>query len=164
MVQPKNKRLVTENVLEDTVNDLVNTYVPGTEMGYAERLTNFTTTATSVATAVDITGLTVTVVGHGRPADIEFYAPSVSHSVSGTQVSLIFYVNGSYTSGQGQVTQVFSNSTTSGVLGYLKRRSVLSDGVTYNISVRPYAYQVAGTTTIGSLGGYQPIFLSVTAR
>jgi|GEM_PF-5842404 len=149
------------------IGDALDDYTPGADMGSAERLTSATTTATSYALATtDISGLSVTVIGTGRPVDVEFYCPSVTHSVANTNVSVFIAVNGSGTDAKAQWGGVSAPGTGAGGGPALtiKRRITLTDGVSYTFTVRAFAFGVAGTTTLYAVSAYQAMQLNVTAR
>jgi hypothetical protein len=132
---------------------------PGAELGFAERTTNFTTTATATLTG-DITGLSITVIGTGQPVDVAVYLPSVRHSVANTTVAGYLSVNGVTTGGQTSGTS--SPSTTEGRTAYLKRRMVLTDTVSYTFQAGLFG-AAAGTVT--SLGNANfPMQIMATAR
>lgn len=137
---------------------------PGKELGYAERTTTHTTTATTAAGAADISGLSVTVTGTGRPVEANFYTSSVTHSVANSNVSAFISVNGAVGGSLGQFGGQSSPSTTAGLGDALNltRRVVLTDGVSYTFTVRVFSL-VAGTSSIYGAAGV-PMSLAVTAR
>lgn len=137
---------------------------PGKEIGYAERTTNHTTTVTSAASATDISGLSVTVTGKGRPVEVNFYTASVTHSVANSNVSAFISGNGAVGGSLGQFGGQSSPSTTAGLGDAINitRRVVLTDGVSYTFTVRVFSL-VAGTSTIYGAAGL-PMSLAVTAR
>lgn len=131
-----------------------------TELGYAERTTNDTTTNTAYASAASnkISGLSVTVVGEGLPVLIEFFATIAYHSVANTSVSAALVVNGATTSGQ--AATVFSPSTSAGPSLILRRRMVLTAGTSYTFEIGKYV-GAAGTGTYFA-GANFPMHLAVS--
>jgi hypothetical protein len=63
----------------------------GVELGYAQRLTTFTTTSD---TAVDVTSLSLTVTVGARPIYLEFYGPACTNNANNCSV-LIWLMEGS---------------------------------------------------------------------
>lgn len=138
---------------------------PGKELGYAERTTTHTTTATTAAGAADISGFSVgPITGTGRPVEANFYTSSVTHSVANSNVSAFISVNGAVGGSLGQFGGQSSPSTTAGLGDALNltRRVVLTDGVSYTFTVRAFSL-VAGTSSIYGAAGV-PMSLAVTAR
>lgn len=133
----------------------------GIELGYAERVTNYTTTGvTPFATPID--ALQVEVEGTGRPVDVEFFASDIHHSVANTFIYALLVVDGVYLDDNGQLAATQSTSTTLGSSLYFKKRIVLDEGVSYQFNVVCYG-GAAGTSTIVA-AAFAPTFLSVTAR
>lgn len=153
--------------VDTAVEDAVEAHTPGIEMGYAERTTSPTNnTQTAPGANALIPGLVVTVVGKGRPVDIEFLAQSAAHSVANTPMVFYLEVNGSVTAAEaGSV--VVASASTNVALGravVLRRRAVLTDGVSYTFKAGMYG-TVAGTTAINTgTGAPPPAQLSVTSR
>lgn len=151
--------------LDARVDVLELSTAPGKELGYAERSTSATTTATSAAGAADITTFSVgPIVGKGRPVEVEFYASSITHSTANANVSVFISVNGAVGGSLGQFGGQSSPSTTAG-LGdalHISRRVVLTDGVSYTFTVRVFSL-TAGTSTVYAAAGL-PMSLAVTAR
>lgn len=140
--------------------------VTGSEMGYDENTSSTTSTNTnsaSVAAGAKITGLSVTVVGEGRPVDIEWEG-SFQDSVASATVGAYFIVNGALTGqpGAGYLGGIQLGSTTSTRKFSLKRRAVLAAGVSYTIEVGVYQ-AAAGTLTIIGTPAI-PNWLAVTRR
>lgn len=106
-----------------------------TQLGYAERATNDTTTNTSYASAPSnkIAGLSVTVVGQGLPVTVEFFCPQVYHSVANTLVSCELLINGALATGQ--FASAFSPSTAAGPFLLMKRKPLLVAGTSYTFEV-----------------------------
>lgn len=171
IVDQDNKTVVVEatagsGVNESTINEIVEnsleTYAPGTELGYAERTTPFTTTDNATLNT-RISGLTVTVLGTGRRVDIEFYCPGVWHSTANADVR--FYIvrdDLAFQASDSQVISKFSPSTTSGPEALLKRSIVIPDGVTrvYKVGM---LIGVAGTGTANG-DPLSPMYLSAVSR
>lgn len=123
---------------------------PGAELAHAERATDFTTTNTSnasVAAASLVGGLEFTIVGQGRPVEIDFWAGLVRHSVASSFVMAYFVVNGvagDVNLGTGGATS--SPSTSTGRVLSVKRRVVLTRGTSYTFQVGICGQ--AGTSTL----------------
>lgn len=148
------------NQAYENINDLNERAIAGTELDYAERVANYTTTQTSYLLPID--ALQVDVVGTGRPVDVEFYGANVHHSVANTLVNALLVVNGGYLDANGQLASVASPSTTAGPAMYFKKRIVLTDAVAYQFNVVLWG-AAAGTSTIVA-ANFAPTFLSVTSR
>lgn len=142
------------------VEAAIEAHVPGLEMGYAERTSTFTTTSTSAA---QVTGMSVTVVGTGRPAEIEFYVPSIYHTSANVPLLVAVYtqLNGG-TATLTDVVTVRSPVTTDGPPAIVRRRRVLSAGDSWSFHgfVR---CETAGTLT-ALASSINPIALSVVSR
>lgn len=136
--------------------------VPGTELGFAEKVNAFTTTNTNASTVTPITGLTLALVGKGRPVDIEFYAPNVYHSVANTAVGFELIVNNAILNASGQTGSVSSPQTNAGRSFYMKKRLVLVDGTNYAFGVSVYG-GAAGNCSL-TAAGFAQITLSATSR
>lgn len=136
----------------------------GKEAAYAERLTNFTTTNTSLtSTAASslITELTCSVTGIGRAVEIEFWCGAAYSSVAANYVDPYLVVDGVASSNDGSIAAVSSPVTNSGRTIIMKRRLVIPTGVT-----RVFQVGIAGqsgTSTIVS-GPTGPTYLSVVYR
>lgn len=156
-----------EQALEESIDvkvaAAVAAHTPGIELGYAERTTNFSTTATAPGATALIPSLVTTVIGQGRPVDIEFYAQTVRHSVAGKYVVAYFEINGSFVNTvAGQSGLISSPDTVVGRTIYMKRRAMLADGQGYTIKVGVYGEE-AGTTSLVAVAS-APTFLEVTSR
>jgi len=126
---------------------------PGVELGYASRDTAFTTAANA-----EIPLLSVTVVGKGRPVDVEFYCSRLYHSVNGTFMQLRLLRN----SIQIQQAADVVPATTAGSSFNPRQRIVLTDGVSYTFTA--YVQLGApGTATVEAQGD-RPMWLSVVSR
>lgn len=131
----------------------------GREMGYAERTTNFTTTIVGGSPLVDkISGLSVTVVGAGRPVVIEFQSNQVLHSVANTYVAVQMIADGVLD----QNSAISAPSTTVGETLSFQRRKVLTVGTSYTFEVG-VTNSATGTATIKG-NAAAPMFLAVTER
>lgn len=130
-----------------------------TELGYAERTSNDTTTNTAYASSTSnkISGLSVTVVGQGLPVLVEFFCPGVFHSVAATGVSVTLITNGALTSGQ--LATVDSSATNKSRALVMRRRMVLTAGTSYTFEVGKYV-DAAGTGTYTAVAD-APMHLSV---
>lgn len=135
--------------------------IAGTELDYAERVANYTTTA-AAPFGPPIDTLQAEAVGSGRPVDVEFFAANVFHSVANTLVNAYLVVDGIHLDDNGQLASVASPSTIAGPSLYFKKRIVLDDGVPYQFNVVMFA-AAAGTSTIVA-ANFAPNFLSVTSR
>lgn len=137
----------------------------GAEMGYSERTTIFTTTNTtagSLAGTAIVTGLSVTVIGEGRAVEVEFNS-IMQHSVANSGSATYLVVNGSYSAAPGgHLAAVQGGATGSGRTLSMKKRIVLTNGVSYTFTIGVYGVQ-AGTVSVVSTANI-PTFLSVTRR
>lgn len=141
--------------------------MPGSEMAYSERTTSFTTTNTTLisATLGIVTGMQVSVVGEGRAVDFEFEA-SMQHTVANTFTAawLIANVasagNSVTTSPGGYVGGVSHQATGSTRIIHMKRRMVLTAGVSYVVQVGVGGGTAGTTTLFGS--STVPSWLAVT--
>lgn len=150
----------------ETRIDELEAHIPGVELGYAERASNFTTTNTSsssVAAGSKVTSLLVTVTGQGRPVDVEFYSPSIHHSTAAQVITVYLVVNGvAQSTTLGQSAFISSPVNTLGRAVILKRRLVLTEAVEYTFEVG-LAGASAGTVTLTASAAV-PSSLSVTSR
>ncbi len=140
--------------VDTLVAEAVETHTPGIELGYAERTSSFVTAANGL-----ITALSVTVVGQGRPADIEFYCAQVTHTVNGAYVQGVL-IHGAGTQIQGH-GEIISN-TTLGRPIHVKTRMTLTDGVSYTFSVNTTMANAGTATWLGS--ATRPMWLAATSR
>lgn len=150
--------------IDDAVAAAVEAHTPGIELGAASRTSNFTTTNTSATNSGgDIPGLSVTVVGKGRPVDVRFHCPGAFHSVANTGVSVVTIRDGNPTGADNQIGSVLSALTTTGPsLTIVRRTSVLVAGTSYTFTARAWAAAAGTLTLVGA--AYCPIELTVTAR
>lgn len=146
------------------VEEQVEGHVPGTDLGTFQRPSNATSTTTAVTDAAgDITGMSVTVVGQGRPVDIRFFAPGVYHSVANTLVSVIIICNGDVLNTNNQLGTERSHLTNNGPSVAITRRTgVLTAGVSYTFKARLWSAAAGTSTLVGA--AYCPIELAVTSR
>lgn len=130
------------------------------ELGYAERVTDDTTTNTVIgsAPANKISGLAVTVVGSGKAVDIEVFCAAAYHTVANTYAGLAILQDGA----QIQLVQTSSPATANGRVLYGKVRKVLTAGQSYTFEVGKYCGAV-GTATFAAAAGF-PMSLVVTER
>jgi hypothetical protein len=130
------------------------------ELGYASRTTNDTTTNAAYASSSSnkISGLSVTVVGEGLPVLIEFYCPSVAHSVANSAVNATLVINGALSGGQIGTSHSISSTVGQGML--LRHRKVLALGTSYTFEIGKYL-GAAGTGTYTGNADF-PMHLAVT--
>lgn len=146
------------------VEEQVEGHIPGTDLGTVLRATSATSTTTAATDpAGDLTGLSVTVVGQGRPVDVRFHAPGVYHSVANTLVSVILMCNGEVVGTNNQIGTENSPRTDNGPSMSISRRTgILTTGTSYTFSVRLWG-AAAGTSTLVA-ASFCPIELAVTSR
>ena len=145
------------------VDQAVQDQAPGIELGYASRTSSITSTATTAAGATALTGLSVTIVGQGRPVDVRFHCAAVYHSVANTLVSIVIVRDGNVTGADNQMGAVASPVTTTGPsLAVSRRTGTLVAGTSYTFTVRAWG-AAAGTCTLVS-AAYCPTELVVTSR
>lgn len=151
-------------IAQALIDDAFEGYVPGTELLYAERLTPFATTATVIGTAANVTGLSGTVIGKGRPVAIDVDLSGLYHSIANTGVLAYLAVNGVVLTTPYGLLEVggLSPVTNSGPAHKMTRRLVLADTVSYLFQVGIYG-GAAGTSTLSG-AAYQANSLTVTAR
>lgn len=155
--------LATTDDVDTLVEQAVQDHTPGVELGQAARTSSITSTATTAAGASALTGLSVTVVGQGRPVDVRFYTAALYHSVANTAVSLIIVKDGNATGTDNQIGTAFSPSTTTGPSVCITRRTAtLTDGVSYTFTVRAWGGAAGTTTVVGA--SFCPAELVVTSR
>lgn len=148
--------------LETAVEDAVEAHTPGMELGYVERTSNFTTTATAAGAGAIIPAFSVTVIGQGRPVDFECYLPQVFHSVANTAVLCYLTITTGGVAANVPYTTVSSVRTDAGEAVLLRRRRTLAAGVSYTVTVNVYGL-AAGTTTVAGATSTYP-FLSAVSR
>lgn len=153
-------------LVQDAVEQAVEQHTPGIDLGSKSYDTTFTTTNTDLfSTAGDIAAIAISVVGQGRPIDVEFFAPKVQHSVAGESVNVSITVDGSpfsvYGSTLATVQTPAGLDDSPGL--YARRRTLaLLDGVTYVFGARIYG-SAAGTCSLYG-ASFGPIELNVTSR
>lgn len=146
---------VTDAEVAALVQQAVEDHTPGIELGYAERTTSFTSGSNA-----DITGLSVTVTGQGRPVDVEFYCPSAYHSVSGTLIRADIKSNGAVINSWFELT----SNVSFGRSCLLRQRVTLTDGVNYTFTVGTFQGSAGTMTWFASASPARPIWLSVVSR
>lgn len=145
---------VTEAEVDALVQQALEDHTPGIELGYAERSTSYS------AGNSDISGLSVTVTGQGRPVDIEFYCPTAYHSVSGTLIRADIKSNGTIVNSWFDVT----SNTAAGRTAQVKQRLVLTDGVDYTFTIGTFQGTAGTMTWFASASPVRPMWLSVVSR
>lgn len=146
---------VTETEVDALVQQALEDHTPGIELGYAERTTNFVT-----AVNTDITGLSVTVTGQGRPVDVEFFCPAAYHSVSGALVWADIKANGVILNSWFELT----SNTAFGRTCLVRQRVVLNDGVNYVFTVGTFLGSAGTMTWAATASPARPMWLSVVSR
>lgn len=146
---------VTAAEADALVQQAVEDHTPGIELGYAERSTTFATAANT-----DITGLSVTVTGQGRPVDVEFFCPIAYHSVSGSLIRADIKSNGVILNSWFELT----SNTGFGRTCQVKQRVVLTDGVNYTFTVGTFLGTAGTMTWFASASPARPMWLSVVSR
>lgn len=140
--------------VDAAVQQAVEDHTPGIELGYSERTSNY-----AAAAGGTITGISVTVVGQGRPVDIEFRCKGAYHTVIGTLLDTTIVDASANIIGSARIQ---TWSTSDGPVVGIRARKVLTDGVSYTYTVT-VSQNAAGTHTfIGSAA--RPIWLSVVSR
>jgi hypothetical protein len=137
--------------------------LPRGELGYAERTTDDTTTNTTLASASanKISGLAVTVIGAGRPVEVEFWCSGVRNATANNWAGASIVQDGTSV----KAAVVFSPNTGIGVPLVVKTRLVLTAGQSYTFEVGKYGQ--AGTTTYSASavsGVNLAMYLAVTER
>ena len=158
-----------DDALKAYIDDLVDEAVLGSgigaELGYASRVSNFTTVAVASTDAANATipSFSLSVVGQGRPVELGLRLPSVYHSVANTNVNATFVIDGNPASTSGSLGGASSPSTSVGSTLVIGRRTPpLTIGQTYTITARVWG-QAAGTATC--LGGaFYPIEMWAVGR
>lgn len=145
---------VTEAEVDALVQQALEDHTPGIELGYAER-----TTAYSAGNS-DISGLSVTVTGQGRPVDVEFYCSTAYHSVTGSLIRADIKSNGTIVNSWFDVT----SSTAAGRTCKVKQRLVLTDGASYTFTIGVFQGTAGTMTWFASASPVRPMWLSVVSR
>ena len=138
--------------VDTLVQQAVEDHAPGIELGYAERFTSY------VAGNSDMTGMSITVEGQGRPVDVEFFCSAVHHSTVGSLVRVDIKRNGTIIESAADIT---SNASFGRHL-YGKRRIPLTDGVSYTFTVGVFQGSAGSMTWYAD--ATRPIWLSVVSR
>lgn len=137
---------------------------PGSELGYAERLLTDTTTNTlftyAAFAANVINGLTVVVMGRGRPVDVEFWCGQVYTSTVNKATFAALLMNGAIVNYGASV----SASTVNGSVLAVRRRLVLPDGVQHTFDIGKATTGGTSTFIADAAGLVTPMFLAVTQR
>lgn len=152
-------------MVSSLVEQAVQDHTPGIELGVAQRTTTFTTTNTTAGNGAlgIVTSLSVTVVGKGRPADVEFYCPAAYHSVAGAFVAISINLGNPLAVANTQLGSVQSTLTSNGPAFRVTLRSaVLTDGASYTFQVNAWG-STAGTVSLVA-AAYCPVQLTVTSR
>jgi hypothetical protein len=137
------------------VQQALEDHTPGIELGFAERSTSFST-----STNTDITGLSVTVVGQGRPVDVEFFCSSAYHSVVGSMVRADIKSNGAVINSWFDIT----SHATIGRTCLVRQRVVLTAGTSYTFTVGTFLGTAGTMTWFASASPARTMWLSVVSR
>jgi hypothetical protein len=129
----------------------------GAELGYAETSTTKTTTNTGSPVADKISGLSLTVVGTGRPVEIRFACPGVLNSATTNWTMAAILIGGV----KWQANTYYANVTSVGVGAEVSMRKVLTAGTSYTFEVGVSVS--AGTGTLAALAG-NTMYLSAVER
>lgn len=151
--------------IDTAVEDAVEAHTPGIELGSDAVISPFSNSQTTFSAASLITGLARTVVGQGRPVDVEVVIGSFAHSVLNTGILFYWQVDGSRTSDKAFSRIVRSQATTSATLGpgfTMRRRVFLDDGVSYLFEVGMIGL-AAGTSSVDATVA-KPSQLNITSR
>jgi hypothetical protein len=138
---------------------LVFAVVPaGQELGYAEFTSTKTSTNTTSWINDKISGLSLTIVGTGRPVEIEVFSSAIRSDTADKYVILGLIEDGSATASG---TRVFRRANI-GEFVSIRRRRVLAAGTSYTFEA---GVQVESGVTASVIGGATaPTFLAVTER
>lgn len=156
--------VATPNALSAYVESVVEGHTPGAEMAYAEVDYLLSTTQLFSSLTIPVYPLVLTVTGQGRPVEIEYYFPSVLHSVANTGVGILLAStkNGANFTAENQI-YVYSPWTTQGVPAVLRRRKVLEEGAEYVFNAFVGGL-VAGTSYLSGSANYRRCHSSVVSR
>lgn len=138
-------------------------HTPGSEMAYAE--VAYGAGGSQVyPTLYHWSPLLLTVVGQGRPVDIEWVIPQAYHSVANTGIaaSMVSQKNAGALVTE-QVLIGYSPKTTEGPPMVVRRRKVLDAGATYTFAFY-MAGMAAGNWAAGGGGGVRTMHTSVVSR
>lgn len=130
--------------LSALLEDMVDDYVPGTSLAKVERTGTYTTTDTTIG--VDVPGFGFSLVGKGRNVEIWGFAPNFYHSVAQTQCGMALVCNGNLFDTKTQLGGTYSPHTADGPSVSVRNEIFLTNGVTYNFTMRIWG-GAAGTTT-----------------
>lgn len=156
-----NDASATSVAVDAKIEEAAEIQMAGIERGYAERITTYTTTSAAYP-GVALPGLSVTVVGQGRPVDIEVSIANAYHSVVNTAVTAIIVINGTPLSPLSSLGSVYSPETDAGPALVVRRRSILVAGTSYTFTVNIYGGAVGTSTLVAA--SYAPMYLSVVSR
>lgn len=154
---------LVETAADDAVEQAVETHTPGIELASSSRTSNFTTTNTvNTNAAGNITSVSITVVGNGRPVDLRFHCPSVYHTVANTVISAVIMTDNNLLNTNNQIGATVSPLTTSGPsMTIVRRTAALVQGQSYTFTARTWASAAGTTTFVGAT--YCPIQLTATS-
>ena len=147
--------------VEQAVSEVAEVQMAGIERGYAERTSTYTTTETAYPGVV-VPGLAVTVIGQGRPVDIELNIAGVYHTVANTPVTILIGVNGAVLTDFANLGVAFSPSTDGGPVLAIRRRVILAAGTSYTFTAHMYGGAAGTAVLVGAT--YAPMYLSVVSR
>lgn len=133
--------------IDTAVAEAVETHTPGIHAGMADITSTWPTSSTQL-----IPGLSITVVGTGRPVDVEFFCPRVwNGTTANTYISARIFRNGVQATDGG----VFSPVTTAGPSLYVKHAEpTIAVGVSVTFTVQAF---------LGSAGNHS-FYASLASR
>lgn len=143
----------------------------GKELGYAAATSFFNVSNTNTTVPTDaslnaskIPGLSITVVGAGRPVSVEFSAKG-GHTVANTPVSAVLLINASQVGGDSAT--VSSPAALSGPAtmrsAHFKSRQVLTAGTSYTFEVGAWTTAATGQFYANTAPSYQ-MYLAVVGQ
>ena len=128
----------------------------GSELGYAERTSDYTTTATALA---DVPGLSITVTVGSDPIVVQFFSGQVKHSAVGGLVALQIVDENNTIIMSGFHSASAANESDPFIL---RRRLAATPGThTYRVQAATSSFGTAGTSTISG-GATNPSYIQVT--
>jgi hypothetical protein len=149
---------LTATDVDAAIAQAVEDHTPGISLGSATLTTSFTTTNNNAITAV--TGLSVVVVGQGRPVEVKIYVPSVIHTTANQILRVDLRANGTAIQ-SGWVTPPL---TTTGPTLTVAEEMTLTDGESYTFTAAVF-FTLAGTMTLfAQASPVRRIRLSVISR
>lgn len=150
--------------VETQVAEAVEGLAPGIQLAYKEMA--YGASGTEVyPTAFNLPPLTLTVVGQGRPVEIEFYVPALYHSVAngGCFGAIFSQITGGSIVYE-QVIEHYSPKTDRGPALTVKKTKTLVADTEYTFAFY-LGGLVAGTWAGGGSGGsFKTMFSKITAR